>query len=156
LKPVSEVVPGQSATTEAVDEKPGPIQPIKVYDSKERKTYVAQTSITGQKGLPLSIGLGGSQASGGPAGEWGGHYLYFGTLAMGHRDGLPGVFSIQENRGKNGNALAIRPRDAIEHPNGRNAMETYWFGYYCIPQGAKHTEPRVYPFTENQLMWMID
>jgi hypothetical protein len=33
-------------------------------------------------------------------------------------------------------------------------METYWFGYWCVPQGAKHDEPRVYPFTENQLVWM--
>ena len=34
-------------------------------------------------------------------------------------------------------------------------METYWFGYLCVPQGATHAEPRVYPFTENQLLWMI-
>src|SRR5262249_19402982 len=38
----------------------------------------------------------------------------------------------------------------------RGAFETMWFGYYCIPQGAKHTEPRVYRFTENRLLWMID
>jgi hypothetical protein len=156
LKPVSIIVPGKSATTEAVEEKPGPIQPIKLYDSKERKTYVAQTSITGQKGLPLSVSLHGSQATGGPAGEWGDYYLYFGTPAMGYRDGLPGVFTVQENRDKNGNSLLLRPRDAIEHPSGRGAFETMWLGYYCIPQGARHSEPRVYPFTENRLMWMID
>jgi len=156
LKPVSVVVPGKSATTEAVDEKPGPIQPIKLYDSKERKTYVAQTSITGQKGLPLSVSLHGSQGAVGPAGEWVDYYLYFGTPAMGHRDGLPGVFTVQENRDKNGNGLLLRPRDAIEHPSGRGAFETMWLGYYCVPQGAKHTEPRYYPFTENRLLWMID
>ena len=156
FKPVSAVVPGKSATTEAVEEKPGPIQPIKLYDSKERKTYVAQTSITGQKGLPLSVSLHGSQGTGGPAGEWGDYYLYFGTPDMGYRDGLPGVFTVQENRGKDGNSLLLRPRDAIEHPSGRGAFETMWFGYYCIPQGAKHKEPRVYPFTENRLLWMID
>jgi hypothetical protein len=64
-------------------DKPGPIQAIKLYDSKERKTYVAQTSITGQKGLPLSVSLHGSQGQGGPAGEWGDYYLYFGTPDMG-------------------------------------------------------------------------
>lgn len=156
FKPVSAVVPGKSATTVAVDEMPGPIQPIKLYDSKERKSYVAQTSITGQKGLPLSISLHGSQATGGPAGEWGDYYLYFGTPAMGYRDGIPGVFTVQENRDKAGNMLVLRPRDAIEHPSGRGAFETMWFGYYCIPHGATHSEPRVYPFTENRLLWMID
>jgi hypothetical protein len=33
-------------------------------------------------------------------------------------------------------------------------METYWFGYLCVPHGALHAEPRVYPFTENQLTWI--
>ncbi len=39
--------------------------PIKLYDSKQRKTYVAQTSITGKKGLPLHVTLHGSQSGGG-------------------------------------------------------------------------------------------
>ncbi len=155
FKSVSAVVPGKSATTEAVEEMPGPIQAIKLYDSKERKTYVAQTSITGQKGLPLSVSLHGSQGQGGPAGEWGDYYLYFGTPDMGYRDGLPGVFTVQENRAKEGNSLQLRPRDAIEHPSGRGAFETMWLGYYCIPQGATHPEPRYYRFTENRLLWMI-
>jgi hypothetical protein len=156
LKPVSAVVSGQSATIEAVEEKPGPIQPIKLHDSRERKTYVAQTAITGQKGLPLFVSLHGSQSTGGPAGEWGDYYLYFGTPVMGYRDGLPGVFTVQENRGKNGNTLLLWPRDAIEHPSGRGAFETMWLGYYCVPQGAAHSEPRYYRFTENRLLWMID
>jgi hypothetical protein len=156
FKAVSVVVPGKSATTAAVEEKPGPLQPIKLYDSRERKTYVAQTSITGQKGLPLSVSLHGSQGAGGPAGDWGDYYLYFGTPDMGWRDGLPGVFTVQENRAKEGNSLLLRPRDAIEHPSGRSAFETMWLGYYCIPHGAPHREPRYYPFTENRLLWMID
>ncbi len=156
FKRLSTIVPGKSATTNPVEEKPGPIQPIKLYDSKERKTYVAQTSITGQKGLPLAVGLHGSQGAGGPAGEWGDYYLYFGTPAMGLRDGMPGVFTVQENRAKTCNSLLLRPRDAIEHPSGRNAFETMWLGYYCIPQGASHAEPRYYRFTENRLLWMID
>ncbi|MCE9529128.1 MAG: hypothetical protein K8R36_24035 [Planctomycetales bacterium] len=156
FKSASAVVPGKSATTEAVEEKPGPIQPIKLYDSKERKTYVAQTSITGQKGLPLGVSLHGSQGGGGPAGEWGDYYLYFGTPEMGYRDGMPGVFTVQENRSKEGNSLLLRPRDAIEHPNGRGAFETMWLGYYCVPYGAQHKEPRYYLFTNNRLMWMIE
>src|SRR5262249_43960113 len=58
------------------------------------------------------------------------------------------------SRAKAGNHLVLRARDALEHPSGARAMETYWFGYWCVPQGAKHTKPRVYPFTENQLTWM--
>ena len=149
-----EVVPGRSATTEAVDERVAPIQPIKLYDSKERKTAVAQTSITGAKGLPLHLRLGGSDARGGGASPWGDYYLFFGTPAMGYRDGLAGVFSVEEHRHQEGNRLVLVVRDAVEHPSGTRAMETYWFGYYCVPQWAKHAEPRVYPFTANQLLWI--
>ncbi|HMF10994.1 MAG TPA: hypothetical protein VKE94_01775 [Gemmataceae bacterium] len=35
---MSRVVPGKSATTEAIEEKVAPIQPIKLYDSKSRGT----------------------------------------------------------------------------------------------------------------------
>jgi hypothetical protein len=139
-----------------VTESSGPIQPIKLYDSKERKSYVAQTSITGTKGLPLQLRLGGSDARGGGAGEWGDYYLFFGTPEMGYRDGLAGVFSVHETRHKDGNQLRITVRDAVEHPSGKRAMETYWFGYYCVPQGADHTEPRVYRFTERQLLWIVN
>jgi hypothetical protein len=155
LQPVSAVVPGRSATTQGVDEKPGPIQAIKLYDSRERKgPSIGSTSITGQKGLPLHLTLHGSQGQGGGAGEYGDYYLFFGTPEMGYRDGLAGVFSVEEHRRKEGNRLFVRVRDAVEHPSGRGAMETYWFGYLCVPQWAKHPEPRVYPFTENQLLWI--
>ncbi len=156
LQPMSAIVPGQSATTQALEEQPGEIQPIKILDSKDRKTYVAQTSITGQQGLPLAINLHGSQGAGGPGGEWGDYYLYFGTAEMGYRDGLPGLFTVQENRAKEGNSLLLRPRDAIEHPNGRGAFETMWLGYSCITQPARFDSPRYYRFTENRLVWMID
>ena len=157
LSPIGEVAPGRSATTEAVDEKLAPIQAIKLYDSKERKgPYVANTSITGKKNLPLHLTLHGSQSNGGGASEYGDYYLFFGTQDMGYRDGLAGVFSIEEHRAKEGNRLLLRVRDAVEHPSGTRAMETYWFGYYCAPQWAKHAEPRVYPFTANQLRWITD
>jgi hypothetical protein len=156
LKAVSKVVPGQSATTEAIDEKPGPIRAIKLHDSKERKgPYVNNTSVTGAKGLPLHVVLHGSQSTGGGAGEYGDYYLYFGNRDMGYRDGLPGVFSVSETRSPKGNHLVLRARDALEHPSGLRAMETYWLGYSCVPFGATHQEPRFYPYTENQLVWMV-
>lgn len=104
----------------------------------------------------MNVKLHGSQSRGGGAGGYGDYYLYFGTPEMGYRDGLPGVFSITEPRpGKGkGKQLQLQLRDALEHPSGKRAMETYWFGYQCVPQGASHTEPRVYPFTENQIVWI--
>ncbi len=155
FEPVSTIVPGKSATTIAVEERPGPIQPIKLYDSRERSgPYVGSTQLTGAKNLPLQVALHGSQSRGGGAGDYGDYYLYFGTPEMGYRDGLPGVFSVLEYRRKHGHLLFLRLRDAVEHPSGRRAMESYWFGYLCVPQGAQHAEPRVYPFTENQVLWI--
>ena len=43
LNPVSAVIPGQSATDGTDRRKPGPIQPIKLYDSKERKSLRSPT-----------------------------------------------------------------------------------------------------------------
>ena len=62
----------------------------------------------GKKGLPLHVELHGSQGQGGGAGDYGDYYLYFGTPEMGYRDGLPGVFSVEEHRGKAGNHLLLR------------------------------------------------
>lgn len=156
FSPVSKIVAGKSATTDAIDETVAPIQPIKLYDSKSRGIYSPQTSITGKKGLPLRIELHASQGQGGGAGEYGDYYLYFANAEMGYRDGLPGVFSVEERREKTGNYLLLRGREAIEHPSGTRAMETYWFGYLCVPQHAKHDEPRAYPFTERRQEWISD
>ena len=156
LNAVSRIVHGKSTTVEPIEEKIAPIQPIKLFDSKSRGIYSAQTSITGQKGLPLRVELHASQGQGGGAGEYGDYYLYFATPDMGYRDGLPGVFSVEERRDKAGNYLVLRGRDAIEHPSGTRAMETFWFGYFCVPQHASHPEPRAYPFTERRQDWIID
>lgn len=156
LSPLSKVVPGVSATIDAVEEMVAPIQPIKLFDSKTRGQYSPQTSITGAKGLPLRVDLHGSQGQGGGAGDYGDYYLYFATAEMGYRDGLPGVFTVEERREKSGNYLLLRSRDAIEHPGGTRAMETYWFGYLCVPQNATHKEPRAYPYTERRMEWIID
>lgn len=158
LTPPSPIVPGQNATTEPVAEKVAPPQPIKVFDSKSRGQYSPQTSITGQKGLPLRVELHGSQGQGGTAGDYGDYYLYFATPEMGYRDGLAGVFSVEERREKSGNYLLLRHRECIEHPSGTGAgaMETFWFGYLCVPQLATHPEPRAYPYTERRMEWLID
>jgi pimeloyl-ACP methyl ester carboxylesterase len=153
---LSAVVPGRSATTEAVEEKVSPVKPIKLHDSKERGVYSPQTAITGRKGLPLRVELHASQGQGGGAGDYGDYYLYFATPDMGYRDGLPGVFSVEERRETSGNCLVLRGRDALEHPGGTRAMESFWFGYLCVPQHATHPEPRAYPFTERRQEWIID
>jgi hypothetical protein len=157
--PLGTVEPGASATTEPVDERPAPIRPIKLYDSRERKgPYINSTALSGQTNLPLHLTLHGSQGQGGGAGDYGDYYLFFGTPEMGYRDGLAGVFSVEEQRSssnsKEGARLLLRVRDAVERPDGRGAMETYWFGYLCVPQNAEHDEPRFYPYTENQLLWI--
>lgn len=156
LNPLSPIVPGKSATIKPLEEKVAPIHPIKLHDSKSRGIYSPQTSITGQKGLPLRVELHASQGQGGGAGDYGDYYLYFAGPDMGYRDGLPGVFSVEERREKAGNYLLLRVREAIEHPSGTRAMETFWFGYLCVPQHASHPEPRAYPFTERRQEWIID
>jgi hypothetical protein len=153
--PLGRIVAGESATVEPVEEKVAPIQPVKLYDSKDRGPYWKQTCISGEKGLPLHLNLHASQGQGGGAGDYGDYYLYFGTPEMGYCDGIPGVFSVKELRDKPGNRLVLETRDAIVHPGGKRAVETYWFGYVCVPQRAAHPEPRAYPFTERRLAWIL-
>lgn len=146
-QPVGAIVAGESALIEAVDEQVAPIQPIRLASAKDG------TAITGKPGLPLHLSLHGSQATGGAASNFGDTYLYFGTAQMGWRDGLPGLFSVYEKRSEH---LILFLRDCIENPRGAGAIETCWFGYYCVPVGAAHQEPRAYPFTENRLAWAVD
>src|SRR5205823_906514 len=134
LRPVSTVIPGKSATIAPATERAAPIQPIKLADSKDRGRYASSTSITGQKGLPLKLLLHGSNGRGGGASDYGDYSLYFGTEEMGYRDGMPSVFSVEEVRSEGGNTLLAYTRDAILHPNGKEAVETLWFGYLCTPQ----------------------
>src|SRR5262249_15645861 len=89
------------------------------------------------------------------ASDHGDLYLYFGTPQMGWRDGLPGIFSVAESRGKD-LQLTLFLRDAIENPDGDGPIETCWFGYFCVPVGAAPKEPRPYAFTENRLAWGLD
>lgn len=157
-KPVTQVIAGKSATTEAIDERPGKIKPIKIWDSKTRKgPYIKQTCLSGKTGLPLMVKL---HASGGyrHAGRstYGDYYVYFSRPEWGWRQGLPGVFAVQERRYKGvGHRVELAAADAILHTGSGNSMETYWFGYVCVPQGAEHKEPRAYNFTEERTLWII-
>jgi len=152
----TKIIPGESATTTAVQERPAALEPIKIHDSRARGQGSAPTVISGRPGLPIVVYLHGSQAQGGPVGELGDAYLYFGSREMGFRDGVPGVFSVEERAAGTGGVLLVRPRDAIVRPDGREALETYWFGYGSVPQGASHKDLRAYPFTERRLQWIIE
>lgn len=154
--PVTKIIAGKNATTEAIAEEVMPIQAMKIFDSKERGQYSAQTCITGAENLPLHFELHASNAQGGGAGGYGDYYLYFSRPEWGYRDGLPGVFSIQENRAQGGNTLTVTNRETIEHPSGNSGFETYWFGYVTVPQWAENKEPRAYPFTERRALWILE
>jgi len=148
---VEGVEPGRNATTEPVAETVAPRVPMRVWTSDERPgPSVAQTRITGAEKLPLMLVLHASNARGGGAGEYGDYYSYFGDRTMGYRDGMPGVFSVEERRSPQ--MLYVRSRDAIPAPNGLGAIETYWFGYTAHPEGgARHA----YPYTEARLSFLL-
>ena len=73
------VTQGKSGMTAApVEERVAPILPIKLEDSNSRKgPSIAETHITGKKGLPLYVPLHESSAAGGGAGAYGDYYEYF-------------------------------------------------------------------------------
>lgn len=152
-EPSERIVPGENATTAPVAEHVEPIKPIKLYDSAKRGIYSRQTEVTGKKRLPLRVLLHASEAQGGGAGEYGDYYLYYANQDMGYVDGMPGVFSVEETHNSK-TYLMMRNRDAIVTPSGRS-LETYWFGYQCVPDWAPTRAPRAYPFTEQRLLWMI-
>ncbi|HOX08407.1 MAG TPA: hypothetical protein PK280_18575, partial [Planctomycetota bacterium] len=155
--PVTKVVPGKSATTEAVQEKVGAIQPILCEGLKKAPGASPAPASSFGKKLPMQVDL---HASSGYASDKlygaGDAYLYFATPQMGYRDGLQGSFVVRENQGK---SLSLSAFESLENPAGNPVnlcFETYWFGYLCVPQWADHKEPRAYPFTENRMLWVID
>ena len=160
-KPVTKIVPGESATKTALDEKVAPIQPIKIWDSAKRKgRYIAQTKLTGKKNLAMTVKI---HASGGYSyagkSSYGDYYQYFARSEWGWRDGLPGVFAISEGRSRTKgaeNRLNLVCTDAILRPGSGKYMQTLWFGYVCIPDWATHKEPRAYHFTEKRVLWIVD
>lgn len=155
-KALSRVVPGTNATSAPIEEQPGELRPIRQIDSRARGGAGGQGVISGTAGLPLHLWLHPSASEGGPAGRIGDYYVYFGSEDMGLRDGMPGVFSVEERREKGGGALVVKPRDAIESDNPKGGgHQSLWFGYYGVPQWSTQREPRAYPFTERRLLWML-
>jgi hypothetical protein len=155
---IGKLVPDQSATTQPVAEKVAPIQPVKTGDSTERGRYAHIVKVTGKKNLPLMVRLHASSARGGPGSDHGDYYLFRGRRECGYRDGLPWQFTVDERTIPNtrDRRLSLRARETMAHPNGNGTRETYWFGYYCVPQWADHDEPRAYNFTERRMLWLID
>jgi len=152
---LTRVVPGESATTEPIEETVAPIQPVKIIDAKDRRApYSRAWVITGKQGLALSVSLHASSWRGGGASRHGDYYLYWARPEWGWRQGLPGVFSVKERTG----TLILESRDAIVCPKqkGPLAFQTRWFGYSCVPQWADHAAPRAYNFTEQRVLWLID
>jgi hypothetical protein len=147
---IEAIEPGMNATTEPIAELVAPRQPLEVYDSNERGKYSPQTRITGTPGLPLHVALHASNAQGGGAGDYGDYYLYFADRTMGWRDGLGGVFSVEETHSGDQHLL-MRNRDTIVAPSGAQGVETMWFGYVADGVEGRHA----YPFTEARLEWMI-
>lgn len=143
--PLSEVVPGESATVQPTTEAPAPIQPIKVASDEDQDR--------GTSPRPLVLWLHGH---GGRESERGDAYLYMGTDEMGYRDGIPGVFTVQQRGSpENGRWFEIRPRDLIRNPDGDRPLSTYWFGYEAEPQWSDRPARFAYPFTEQRLLWML-
>lgn len=152
--PVESIEPGRNATEVPVAELRAAIEPILVEASDERPgPSVPQTRITGTPNLPLIVDLHASNATGGGAGEYGDSYAYFGDRSMGYQDGMPGVFSVQEDRTASGNQLRMRNRDTIVHPDGSRGVETHWFGYLAE---TVRLERHAHPFTEARLLHWID
>jgi hypothetical protein len=148
--PIEAVEPGVNATTEPIAERVGPRAPLKVYDSNERGKYSANTRITGATNLPLHVTLHASNAQGGGAGDYGDYYLYFADPTMGWRDGLGGVFSVEETHSGDQHLL-LRSRDTIVAPSGSQGVETMWFGYVADGREGRHA----YAFTEARLLWTL-
>jgi hypothetical protein len=155
---IGKVVSGQSATTKPVAEEVASIQPVKTGDSAKRGRYAHVVRVTGEKNLPLTVQLHASSARGGPGSDHGDYYLFWGRPEWGYRDGLPWQFTIDQRRVYNsdGRYLSLRSRETLAAPSGNGTKETFWFGYYCVPQWADHKQPRAYNFTERRTLWLID
>jgi hypothetical protein len=151
---IDKIIPGRSASTVAIAEKPAPIRPIRI-----EKATGHPNGISAAAGLPLMLKLHASESTGGDGNHnpWqGDYYLYFGTEQMGWQDGMPGAFSVENEIYLDTKGMEIFPRDAISKPDGSGALETLWFGYYSVPQWAADHAPHAYPFTETRLLWIVD
>jgi len=151
LKPLTKVVPGESATTEPVEETVAPVQPVRQFSAKDRAVLVEKTP----KGLPLSIRLHASCGSK----RWmprGDCFAYFGPRKeMGWRAGQPGTFGLSMSGGERP-CLSLGPRDTMALPAGKYGVENLWFGLYCRPNWSEAPEPRAYPFAVQRVTWIVN
>ncbi len=153
FKTLSQVVPGQSATTEPVEEKVAPFQPVMQITCKLK-------SITPKKppqGLPLYVTLHASCGTKAwtPGAPTGSGFAYFPPKEMGWRAGQPGGFGLSHDSGKNPR-LHLTPRDTMSTPAGATGLEAMWFGLWGKPNWATDPEPRAYPFSERRVKWIVD
>ncbi len=156
----SEIVPGSNATTEPVEEKPAPLAPLKIYDSNDaaHRAEPASVAVTGRAGLPLWLFLHASGAGPGVL-AFGDLYQYWGDSTMGYQEGIPGMFSVYEDRGGSLTgrpSLIVSPLDTVWTPDALGQLETFWFGYIAAPLGSNASAPRALPATESRLLWLLN
>ncbi len=153
LKPLSKVVPGQSATTAPVDEKVAQVGPIRQFSAAELSNNAGK--ISGKKGLPLYVQLHASCSSKAWMARSGDYFTYFAPRKeLGWRAGQPGVFGLAES-GKGVPHLVLAPRDTMNKPSGTRGVENLWFGLLCKPNWSTEKQPRAYPFSEQRVDWII-
>ena len=141
-EPVTAVVPGESATTEAVEETVAPIKPIQVRgdgslrESKEPKPLIVSLHASA---MSLVTARGRDR------------YLFWGTPDMGWRDGLRCHFAVGESKG----VLRLSLPDGIMRPDGKRYMQTSWLGYRPAVFDSE-ADPLIFVnYTERKLLWII-
>lgn len=166
----SAIVAGGNATTSAVSESAGNIQPILQVAGTDpsRMDGCSNCNVTSASvGHPLWLKL---HASGGRAASWGDYWAYWGDGSMGYQDGTQSMFAVfQDVSGTDfnsgfGNQLVLTPQDAVwsvtaggNEPGADAQSETYWYGYNAAssvpgPNGpASDTGAYVVPSTKNKL-----
>src|SRR5207248_3828784 len=83
-----------------------------------------------------------------------------GDSTMGYQDGTQSTFAIYQNPAGNynygfRNQLIMGPQDAVWSESGNALSETFWYGYYAVPNFATDATPHVYPYTRNKLSFPV-
>jgi hypothetical protein len=156
----SAIFPGNNATMLPVYEQPADLVPLKYYDSHDsvHRTRASSSAISGTQGLPLWVNL---HASGGCPNALvsGDEYIFWGDASMGYQEGIPGIFTVWEDRTGSTHgrqSLVLSPCDAVWTSDGLGQLQTVWFGYTAVPLGASDPVARALPITEARLLWMLN
>lgn len=146
---VTSVVPGESATTEPVEEKVAPIRPIQIKgDASLREVKESRPLIVSLHASAMSlVGPGGTD-----------QYLYWGTPEMGWRDGLQSHFGVAERKtpGEPAGVLTLTLPDAVMRNDGKFYMQTSWLGYRPAVFDPDADPLLFVNYTERKLLWVID